>query len=49
VSAPTILEKVGNTGRYRMKSVASVVGIKDVDIGRLVELGLCTRMNFHIV
>jgi hypothetical protein len=49
VSAPTILEKVGDTGRYRMKCVASVVGIKDMDIGRLVELGLCTRMNFHIV
>ncbi|KAF4428342.1 HET-domain-containing protein [Fusarium austroafricanum] len=49
VPAPAILEEVGDTGRYRMKAVASVVGIKDVDIDTLVELGLCTRMKFRIM
>lgn len=49
VPAPVILEEAGCTGRYRLKAFSNVVGIQDVDVVRLAELGLGAKVDFHIV
>jgi hypothetical protein len=45
--APVVLEKV-ELG-YRLKALVNIHGIKDVDIDRLTELGVCVRGEFDIV
>jgi hypothetical protein len=45
--APVVLEKV-ELG-YRLKALVHIHGIKDVDIDRLTELGVCVRGEFDIV
>jgi hypothetical protein len=49
IPAPMILEETGDGETYRMKAAADVVGIKQVDIARLVELGVCRRRDYKIV
>jgi Heterokaryon incompatibility protein (HET) len=49
IPTPIILEETADGATYRMKAAADVVGIKHVDIARLVELGVCTRRDFKIV
>ena len=44
-----ILEETADDAKYRMKAAADVAGIEHVDIGRLVELGVCTWKVFKIV
>lgn len=49
IPAPIILEETGDGSTYRMKAAAEVVGIKDVDVAKLVELGVCKRKDCRIV
>jgi hypothetical protein len=49
IPAPMILEETGDGATYRMKAAVDVVGIKHVDIARLVELGVCRRRDYKII
>jgi hypothetical protein len=49
IPAPMILEETGDGATYRMKAAADVVGIRQVDIARLVELGVCRRRDYKII
>ena len=44
-----ILEETAESGTYRMKAAADIVGIKHADIAKLVELGVCRRRDYKII
>lgn len=47
--APMILGEMEGSGQYRMKAAADVMGIKQVDIEKLIEVGVWQRREFRIV
>jgi hypothetical protein len=49
IPAPMILEETGDGATYRIKAAADIVGLKHVDIARLVELGVCRRRDYKII
>ena len=49
IPTPMILEDAGDGVTYRMKAAVDIVGLKQLDLKRLVELGIYRRRDYKIV
>jgi hypothetical protein len=48
IPPPVVLESARNSGIDRMKTSVHVVGLTDIDIGKMVELGIFKKRDFKI-
>jgi hypothetical protein len=49
VPPPVVLESTRNSGIDRMKTSVHVVGLTDIDMGKMIELGIFKRRDFKIM
>lgn len=49
IPAPMILEDTGDGATYRIKAAAEVLGLRFVDVAKLVEMGAFKRKDYRIV